>query len=244
MAAPVQLLRAADAHKDQTYFLSQLGQPALAHALFPVGGYAKADVRALAERHRLPTMKRKDSQGICFLGQLDYDAFLRAHLGEAPGEIREHESGALIGEHRGLWFHTIGQRKGLGPHLHNAHAARGPWHVTRKEIGSNVLYASRDYTSADKPRDTFSVGGLNWVSGAPPETLLRSGDEMELQVKVRHGAAIHDAAVALATTTPGGGGGARVRLADRDKGLAPGQFAAFYDGEVCLGSGVITDEGL
>ena len=112
-------------------------------------------------------MKRKDSQGICFLGQLDYDAFLRAHLGEAPGEIREHESGALIGEHKGLWFHTIGQRKGLGPHLHNAHAARGPWHVTRKEIDSNVLYASRDYTSKDKPRDTFSVGGLNWVSGAP-----------------------------------------------------------------------------
>ena len=168
----MQLLRAVDDHKDQTYFLSQLAQPALAHALFPVGGYAKAEVRALAERHRLPTMKRKDSQGICFLGQLDYDAFLRAHLGEAPGEIREHESGALIGEHKGLWFHTIGQRKGLGPHLHNAHAARGPWHVTRKEIGSNVLYASRDYTSKDKPRDCFSVGGLNWVSGAPPETLI------------------------------------------------------------------------
>ena len=106
-----------------------------------------------------------------------------------------------------------------------------------------MLYASRDYTSADKPRDTFSVGGLNWVAGAPPETLLRSGDEMKLQVKVRHGAAIHDAAVALSHR----GRRRRRRRARpprRPRRLAPGQFAAFYDGEVCLGSGVITDEGL
>ena len=234
LPAPVQLLRAVDDHKDQTYFLSQLAQPALAHALFPVGGYAKAEVRALAERHRLPTMKRKDSQGICFLGQLDYDSFLRARLGEAPGPVYEHESGELIGEHRGLWFHTVGQRRGLGPVLSNAHRARGPWHVVRKDVGANALHATRDYAAASLPRDRFATEEIHWVAGAPP---AEPGAELQLQVKTRHGEACHEGA----RVTLGGAHGERalVQLAGRDKGLAPGQFAAFYDGEICLGSGVI-----
>ena len=127
----VQLLRSADAHKDQTYFLSQLCQSQLASACFPIGGMPKPAVRAHAERLYLPNRARKDSQGICFLGQLNYDGFLRDHLGEEPGEIREHESGKLIGTHRGLWFHTVGQRRGLGPVLDHMNRARGPWHVER-----------------------------------------------------------------------------------------------------------------
>lgn len=231
----VQLLRSSDAHKDQTYFLSQLSQEQLRSATFPIGGMTKPEVREAAQRLALPNRERKDSQGICFLGQLDYDGFLRDHLGEAPGAVLEHETGEEIGMHRGLWFHTVGQRRGLGPVLSNAYRARGPWHVVRKDMDTNVLYATRSYSAADKARNEFSAHAINWVAGSPPSTT--SGEPLPLQVKVRHGAHMHDALVHVSP----GGQSAHVHLASRDKGLAPGQFAAFYDGEVCLGSGVIVD---
>ena len=230
----VQLLTSADAHKDQTYFLSQLTQDQLRKAIFPVGDLPKPDVRAAAQRLQLPNRDRKDSQGICFLGQLNYDDFLRDHLGERPGTIVEHESGVEIGTHRGLWFHTVGQRRGLGPVLNNANRAKGPWHVVHKDFDENVLYATRHYSGEDKARNEFSAAAINWVAGAPPA----GGDvEVDLRVKVRHGEHTHAAHVTLSD----GGSHAKVRLAERDKGLAPGQFAAFYDGEVCLGSGAITE---
>ena len=115
VAAPVQLLRAADAHKDQTYFLSQLRQEQLSNVMFPVGELTKPQVRETARRFALPNRERKDSQGICFLGKVDYGEFLRQHLGERPGAVLEHETRVQIGTHHGLWFHTVGQRKGLGP---------------------------------------------------------------------------------------------------------------------------------
>lgn len=182
----------------------------------------------------MPSRPRALPQGICFLGQLNYDDFLRDHLGEAPGPILEFETGEQVGTHRGLWFHTVGQRRGLGPALSNAFRAFGPWHVVQKDFEANVLYATRSYSSADKARNEFRTDAINWVAGAPPS---RGGEPLELQVKVRHGAQIHDAQVALHD----GGRRADVHLAERDKGLAPGQFAAFYEGEVCLGSGVITE---
>lgn len=188
VAAPVQLLRAADAHKDQTYFLSQLRQDQLSNVMFPVGELTKPQVRETARRFALPNRERKDSQGICFLGKVDYNEFLQQHLGERPGAVLEHETGVQIGTHNGLWFHTVGQRKGLGPvltappdslpyrhlrprprppsphHCHprpapafltpsfcpsasqvlsNQYCAKGPWHVTRKDMTANTLYASR-----------------------------------------------------------------------------------------------------
>ena len=231
----VELLRAADEHKDQTYFLSQLTQAQLASALFPVGELTKPEVRAEAARLRLPNRARKDSQGICFLGKVDYSQFIAQHLGEAPGPILEHESGARIGTHRGLWFHTVGQRRGLGPALTNEYCAFGPWHVTRKDIGANALYASRHYTDADKPRNAFVADSLSWVAGAPP-----AARSLALRVKTRHGAHTHEAEVTLDAD----GERAHVQLHGRDKGLAPGQYAAWYDGDVCLGSGVISEEGL
>jgi len=230
----VQLLRSADAHKDQTYFLSQLTQEQLRAAMFPIGGMAKAEVRATAHRMNLPNRARKDSQGICFLGQVNYDEFLRSHLGDCPGEIFEEETGQLIGEHRGLWFHTVGQRRGLGPVLNNANRARGPWHVVRKSIEENRVYASRSYSAADKTRDSFDVQAINWVAGAAP---CSGGGGLPLQVKVRHGADCHESLVTVGQW----GDSAHVHLATRDKGLAPGQFAAFYDGDICLGSGVISE---
>ena len=231
------LLTSADAHKDQTYFLSQLRQSQLRNTLFPIGGMPKPDVRAAAERLQLPNRARKDSQGICFLGQLNYDDFLRDHLGESPGPVLDHESGAEIGTHRGLWFHTVGQRRGLGPILSNAFRARGPWHVVRKDFERNVLYATRHYDATDKARNEFTADAINWVSGVPPAASAAPGAPMNMRVKVRHGEHMHNAQVTLDNV----GGRAHVQLEERDKGLAPGQFAAFYDGEVCLGSGVITE---
>jgi len=190
-------------------------------------------VRSLAQQYGLPTVARGDSQGICFLGRVNYDAFLRSHLGESSGELRELESGELIGTHRGLWYHTIGQRRGLGPLLTDVHVARGPWYVARKDVRANVLYATRDY-AGDNRRDRFRAEAISWVAGRPPTP---SATPMRLRVKVRHGAHSHAAEVEVSA----GGAEADVRLASRDKGLAEGQFAAFYDGDVCLGSGVISD---
>ena len=230
------LLRSADAHKDQTYFLSQLRQEQLRRTVFPIGALSKPEVRQAALRLSLPNRDRKDSQGICFLGQLNYDGFLRQHLGERPGDVLEYESGERIGTHRGLWFHTVGQRRGLGPVLSNAYRARGPWHVVRKDYDRNTLYATRSYSADDKVRNEFSAEAINWIAGAAPAGAC-GGEALPLQVKVRHGAHTHEALVTFADD----GSSAHVHLNNRDKGLAPGQFAAFYDGEVCLGSGVIRE---
>ncbi|KAL3900841.1 MAG: hypothetical protein SGPRY_012384, partial [Prymnesium sp.] len=231
---PTRLLTSADAVKDQTYFLSQLSQSQLASAIFPIGGMSKAQVREKADALGLPNRARKDSQGICFLGKIDYDDFLHSHLGESRGDVIEEESGLLVGEHRGLWFHTVGQRRGVGPVLSNAYRAKGPWHVVRKQMDSNTLYVSRSYNAADKTRNHFEAHAINWVAGEPPWTCPLA---MPLMVKVRHGPQFHQALVTLKQE----GTVAEVQLEQRDKGLAPGQFAAFYDGEICLGSGVITN---
>jgi tRNA-specific 2-thiouridylase len=232
------LYTSEDEHKDQTYFLSQLSQAQLRQAVFPLGGMPKPEVRQMAERLLLPNRARKDSQGICFLGQLDYDQFLRGHLAESPGEVREFETGEVIGTHRGLWHHTVGQRRGVGPVLHPKQVSRGPWYVVSKDTTANQLLVSRAYLSTEKARNNFYTDRINWIAGAPPDGA--AGARLALRVKVRHGAAWHAAAVTLME----GGRRAHVQLEERDKGLAPGQFAAFYDGAVCLGSGVISEEGL
>jgi len=231
------LLTSMDEHKDQTYFLSQLTQEQLQRVVFPIGALRKPQVRERALAYELPNRARKDSQGICFLGQLNYDGFLRAHLGEREGDVIDYESGEPIGTHRGLWFHTVGQRRGLVPVLSNRHAARGPWYVVKKDVPNNVLYASRHYHAGDKQRNRFVADSINWISGSPPSA---AQEQLSLQVKVRHGASIHRARVLLEDD----GHRAHVELEQRDKGLAPGQFAAFYDDNVCLGSGVIAEEGL
>ena len=219
--AAAKLLRSADAHKDQTYFLSQLRQDQLQSTVFPIGALSKPEVRHMALRLGLPNRNRKDSQGICFLGQLNYDDFLRQHLGERPGEVLEYETGECIGTHRGLWFHTVGQRRGLGPVLSNAYRARGPWHVVSKDYDRNTLYATRSYLADDKVRDEFTADAINWIAGKAPDG-ASNGEPLALQVKVRHGEHTHKALVSMAND----GLSAHVRLEKRDKGLAPGQFGA------------------
>lgn len=229
----VRLLRGVDVHKDQSYFLSSLTQGQLRRLEFPIGGFRKPEVRKLAEELDLATCYRKDSQGVCFLGRLQFDEFIRHHLGERPGQIVEWETGKRVGTHRGIWFHTVGQRRGLGPGLTNEYAAKGPWHVVAKDVDEDIVFVSREYWRIADKRREMNVASLNWIGGlapAPPNTPWRT------QVQVRHGGGAHPATVHIAPE----GSSARVELDAPDKGLAPGQFAAFYDGDVCLGAGVIS----
>ena len=219
----VLLCRAQDTIKDQTYFLSQLKQEQLARALFPIGHLEKAQVRDYAAQFALATHNRKDSQGICFLGKLKFSDFIKYHLGDKTGYLVEHETGKKLGTHRGYWYYTPGQRQGLG-------LPGGPWYVVGKTIEDNTVYISRNYYTQDKPRDTFEVAVSNWIAQTPPLST-------QLQVKLRHGAFLHACTLEQLTDTT-----YRVTLAQRDQGIAPGQFAVFYDHDICLGGGVITNE--
>jgi len=217
------LKKSPDPIKDQTYFLAHLSQSQLKRALFPIGSYAKEKVRDLAHQFDLPNKDRKDSQGICFLGKIKFSEFIKHHLGEKTGDFIEFETGEKIGEHQGFWYYTIGQRQGMG-------LSGGPWYVTDKNPDKNVVFISRDYHAEDKVRNTFEVSEFNWISGYNAPV----GKTIELGVKVRHGENTYSAQVEFVEVDK-----AIVRLENSDQGLAAGQFAVFYDDEVCLGSGVI-----
>jgi tRNA (5-methylaminomethyl-2-thiouridylate)-methyltransferase len=214
------LLKGVDPLKDQTYFLSRLTQAQLRRALFPIGHLPKAEVRRLAASYDLPTQARPDSQGICFLGKLKFNEFVKAHLGELPGKIVELESGRVLGDHKGFWFHTIGQRKGLG-------LSGGPWFVVQKDPTKNIVYVSSEEARSERPQLDFVVSAMHWLQ--TPKSLAQ-----EFQVKIRHGARttrcrlqdLHEGRI-------------KIHLAEADGGIAPGQYAVIYSGATCLGSGVI-----
>lgn len=214
--------KAPDPIKDQTYFLATLRQNQLARALFPIGHLAKAQVREYAHTLDLPNKTRKDSQGICFLGKLKFTEFIRYHVGDRVGEIKEFESGMVLGQHQGFWYYTIGQRQGLG-------LAGGPWYVMAKNPEDNIVYVSRSYHDENKARDTFSVGHMQWVVKPDPST--------PLQVKLRHGPAVTNCTILSDEKNK-----IVVRLAVRDQGIAPGQFAVFYEDTLCVGAGIILNE--
>ena len=215
-----QLLRAVDRAKDQSYVLSVLGQENLSHAIFPVGEYTKPEVRAHASRLSLPTADRPESQDLCFLGDLDYREFLRRQNPGSfkPGPILD-PSGTQIGVHDGLANYTIGQRKGLG--LPSAI----PLYVLEKrpEIDSLVV-GPRDGLGRRK----FEAGRVNWVSGRAP------GSRVRVWVRVRYKAREVPAQVTIHPD-----GHVAVEMEEALPDVTPGQAAVFYDGEVCLGSGVI-----
>lgn len=219
------LLRGIDRVKDQTYFLYHLDQPQLGRLLFPLGGYQKSAVRRLAAEFALPNRQRPDSQGICFLGGVRYTDFVRASLGERPGWIRDAKDGRRLGRHRGLWFHTIGQRRGLG-------LGGGPWYVVRKDIGSDELWVADAAAHAASDQRAFHVRAPHWIAGAPPAA---ASGVLRLGVKVRHAPA-----AAPATVRANADGSLDVRLDAADAGLADGQSAVLYDGETCLGGGAMT----
>lgn len=220
----VELMCAADTFKDQTYFLSRLTQQQLSRALFPIGHLKKQEVRQLAQRFKLPNSERKDSQGICFLGKIKFADFIKHHLGSKEGNLIDNDTNNIIGKHEGFWYYTIGQRKGIG-------LSGGPWYVVRKDIMNNRVYLSRTYHSPEKERNRFTVEAFNWTYQEPQTEFVR--------VKIRHGESFYNASLAFTDTTHQEG---VVSLEGNDQGIAPGQFAVFYDQEICLGSGVIKEE--
>ena len=213
------LRRAPDPVKDQTYFLSNLSQAQLARVRFPIGHLHKHQVRAHAAEFDLPTKDRKDSQGLCFLGKIDYQAFVRFHLGEVRGDIVEQASGQKKGEHPGYWFYTIGQRHGL-------QLGGGPWYVIDKDVANNIVYIAHGSAPARAGRRELIAEQIHWIAGAP--------EHIVLQVKLRHGPTLVPCQVQMLAPNR-----AHVALSTPDPGIAPGQHAVFYDGEICLGGGVI-----
>merc|ERR1719174_3657027 len=141
--SPRVLSMSMDEKKDQTYFLASLRRDQLDKCVFPIGGFAKDEVRSLAQNFDLANKDRRDSQGICFLGKVNFDEFIEKHLGTMEGPLIEDETKEVLGTHRGYWFHTIGQRKGIG-------LSHGPWYVSSKDIEQNVVYISRNYDSESR----------------------------------------------------------------------------------------------
>jgi len=213
------LKRSPDQVKDQTYFLCALNQEQLRRLWFPIGHLRKSEVRRLAREWNLPNRDRKDSQGICFLGKIKYSEFVRYHLGERTGEIVELETGRTLAEHRGFWFYTIGQRKGIG-------LAGGPWYVVKKDVAANRVYVSHSDRHLDHARRQFTMGPVNWIAREP--------ERLQLQAKVRHGPRLTDCELRSVESNRW-----EVTLTEADQGIAPGQSAVFYDGEYCVGGGVI-----
>ncbi len=219
------LLRARDAGKDQTYFLHALSQEALAATLFPIGEMLKPDVRALALEANLPTHAKKDSTGICFIGERDFRAFLGEYIPAQPGEIRTPE-GATVGEHAGVFFYTLGQRGGLGIGG-RADSNGDPWYVVGKDVPRNVLIAAQGNANEWLQSRRLVAKDLSWVAGEAPAT------EFRCTAKTRYRQADQACDVRIAGST------CEVAFDDAQRAVTPGQSVVFYDGDVCLGGGII-----
>ena len=220
------LATAPDPVKDQTDFLAQINFRQVSKLLFPTGHLLKSEVRRIAEEAHLLSANRKDSQGICFLGKVNYNEFIERALGQKEGLIIERETGKILGKHKGYWFHTIGQRKGLG-------LGGGPWFVVKKDLEANILYVSHGYDNLLQYGRSFNLSGFHFLTGDPwPET-----GTFDVTFKVRHTDRWRTGRL---TRTPDGtfhiDGDAPIQ------GIAPGQFGVIYtpDGRVCVGSGEIS----
>jgi tRNA-specific 2-thiouridylase len=237
------LCKAVDEHKDQTYFLSQLTSDQVSRVLFPIGHLQKSEVRKLAEQFHLPNAQRKDSQGLCFLGKIRFDEFVKFHLGTKKGDIVDFETKQKIGWHEGFWYYTIGQRRGIK-------LSGGPWYVVAKDTAQNIVFISNSYRSELSARNAFEVSRISWTVPESVQSILcdKQNDavlekklaqhfaceEHELRVKLRHGKASYACRIQWLDEKK-----LAVTLEGYDTGIAAGQFAVFSFGDYCLGSGVI-----
>lgn len=227
------LTTAVDPVKDQTDFLGRITYPQLRHVIFPIGDLPKSQVREIARSTRMPNAFRKDSQGICFLGKINYNDFIRRHLGERPGPIVELETGRILGQHRGFWFHTIGQRKGLG-------LSGGPWYVVKKDVTENVIYVSGGYDTERQYGKHLHIAETRFITLDPWKDA--PCNEVEITFKNRHMPEFLPGTI----TRLDAEGEYIISSERRVQGIAPGQFAVFYDKNAhrCLGSGVITGQNI
>lgn len=219
------LLRGRDADKDQSYFLYALGQQQLAATLFPIGDLQKPAVRELARDAALPTHAKKDSTGICFIGERDIREFLGRYIPAQAGEIR-HPEGARVGEHSGVWYYTLGQRGGLG--IGGRRDSNGDaWYVVGKDVAANVLYAVQGNANAWLLSHRLVASRLEWVDGAAP------AGEFRCTAKTRYRQADQSCRVLVQ------GDACIVHFDEPQRAVTPGQSVVFYDGETCLGGGII-----
>lgn len=220
------MLRGEDDNKDQSYFLYTLSHEHIAQTLFPVGDIPKPQVRAIAEQQGLVTHDKKDSTGICFIGERKFKDFLQRYLPAQPGNIEDTE-GEVVGEHEGLMYHTLGQRKGL--HIGGLKEGSGePWYVVDKDIERNVLIVGQGKNHPRLFSNGLNANQLHWVDRIGPKGMCR------LTVKTRY-----RQQDIPCTVVAGEDGVARVLFDEPQKAVTPGQSAVFYDGDVCLGGGII-----
>ena len=219
------LLRGIDNNKDQSYFLHAVGAEQIARTLFPVGELEKPEVRKIAERYELVTARKKDSTGICFIGERRFSDFLKQYLPAQPGDI-ETTDGTVIGRHVGLMYHTIGQRQGLGIGGLQG-ASDDPWYVLRKDLTRNVLIVGQGNNHPWLFSDALTCSSIYWVNE------LDVTEPVQLTAKVRYRQA--DQACTLEKTATG----YLVRFDEPQRAVTPGQSLVLYRGDVCLGGGVI-----
>lgn len=220
------LSTAKDHVKDQTYFLGQINYLQVSKLMFPIGDLLKSEVRAIAAEQKLPSAQRKDSQGICFLGKINYNDFIERYLGRKEGLIVELETGNILGKHHGFWFHTIGQRKGLG-------LSGGPWFVIKKDTNRNIIYVSKGYDTKYQYGDVINLQGFDFITkdiwGADFE------GEKDITFKIRHTPEFTKGKISKI------GDVYRIQSDSPVQGIAAGQFGVVYDADshLCLGSGMI-----
>jgi tRNA-specific 2-thiouridylase len=219
------LLKGLDENKDQSYFLHAVGHQELGKTLFPVGEIDKPEVRKLAEKHGLVTHDKKDSTGICFIGERRFKDFLQQYLPAQSGDIHSLE-GEYLGQHQGLMYHTIGQRQGLGIGG-KANHGDAPWYVVEKDLENNILLVAQGNDHPALFKKALHTGPIYWVSGEQPSTPL------ECKAKTRYRQP--DQACTLYATEKG----YRVDFIEPQRAITPGQSVVFYNDELCLGGGVI-----
>ncbi|MBP5381262.1 MAG: tRNA-specific 2-thiouridylase [Bacteroidaceae bacterium] len=217
---------AKDPVKDQTDFLAQLSYDQLRHTIFPIGHLMKEEVREIALKAGLPSARRKDSQGICFLGKINYNDFLRKFMGEKEGRVIDIETGKVVGTHRGYWFHTIGQRKGLG-------LGGGPWFVVKKNIKKNIIFVAHGWDTQLQYGHDFRLADMHFITANPWDSSHPEG--IPITFKVRHVDHFMQGTITLDDE------GYHIHSDQPIQGIAPGQFGCIYDAEhrICYGSGEI-----
>ncbi len=219
------LSTAKDAVKDQTYFLGQINYAQVSKLMFPIGHLLKSEVRQIAAENKLPSAMRKDSQGICFLGKINYNDFIRRYLGTKKGKIVELETGKVLGEHDGFWFHTIGQRRGLK-------LSCGPWFVVKKDMDDNVIYVSNGYDPETQYGKVVHLRGFQFIT---KDVWSDFAGEIPIAFKIRH---TPDFTLG---TLQRNGDVYTIHSDDKIQGIAAGQFGVIYDRncKLCIGSGII-----
>jgi tRNA-specific 2-thiouridylase len=232
-AGRFELLKAVDASKDQSYFLHRLNQAQLSKTLFPLGEIHKTEVRSIAERLGLPNAKKKDSTGICFIGERPFRDFLNRYLSYQPGPMKTPD-GTVVGEHVGLSFYTLGQRKGIGlggmKSYQNAEGSSDAWYVARKDVENNTLYVVQGHDHEWLLSPSLAADQASWIAGEPPQPGQLSAKTRYRQADVDCAYSHSDAGTfALTFPTP-------------QWAVTPGQSAVLYQGDVCLGGGIISGE--